>query len=93
MGKSLRDWLQEGEELYGNALREYQGLEAQMEQLEQAIAAKRDEVNQIAQVIGKPPVDTGRRPPVQIIDGHSPGSIPASRNTIAKALTGRGLGT
>jgi hypothetical protein len=33
-----------------------------------------------------------RRPSVQIVEGHAPGSIPASRSTIAKALTGRGLG-
>jgi hypothetical protein len=33
-----------------------------------------------------------RKPTVQIVDRESPGSIPASRNTIALALTGRGLG-
>ena len=33
-----------------------------------------------------------RKPAVQIVDRETPGSIPASRNTIAQALTGRGLG-
>lgn len=92
MSKSFKDWLQEGESIYGAALSEYQSLEAQLEQLEAQLAAKKEEVNQIASVIGKPPVESSRRPAVQIVDAHGPGSIPASRNTIAKALTGRGLG-
>jgi hypothetical protein len=94
MGKSVREWLHEGEELYNIAVREFQAIEAQIAHLEAQLAAKKDEVNQIAQVIGKPAVDGGaRRPPVQIIDTHTPGAIPASRATIAKALAGRGLGT
>ena len=96
MGKSLREWLTEGEELYGSAMREYQAIEAQLEHLEAQLEAKREELNHIGQVIGKAPItDTTvrRAPSVQIIDTHSPGSIPASRHTIAKALTGRGLGS
>jgi hypothetical protein len=92
VAKSLREWLTEGEELYSAALREYQGLETQLEQLETQLASKKEELNQIAQVVGKPPVESNRRPAVQIVDRDGPGSIPASRNTIAKALTGRGLG-
>ena len=96
MGKSLREWLTEGEELYGNAMREYEALEAQLEHLEAQLAAKREELNHIGQVIGKAAITEAaprRSPSVQIIDTHAPGSIPASRHTIAKALTGRGLGS
>jgi hypothetical protein len=100
----------EGEELYSVAMREYQELQSQLETLQTQLAAKKEEVNQIAIVIGKPQVendelakidlpktepkspDRDRKPVVQIVDRDSPGSIPASRNTIAQALTGRGLG-
>lgn len=92
MSKSFKDWLSEGESIYQAALKEYQSIETQLEELELQLAAKKEEVNSIAAVIGKPPVESGRRPAVEIVDGHGPGSIPASRNTIAKALTGRGLG-
>ncbi|HEX2970974.1 MAG TPA: hypothetical protein VHP11_01505 [Tepidisphaeraceae bacterium] len=92
MAKSFKDWLQEGDEIYTTALQEFQSLEAQLEDLETKLAAKKEEVNQIAAVVGKPPVESSRRPAVQIVDSHGPGSVPTSRNTIAKALTGRGLG-
>ncbi|HEV8604894.1 MAG TPA: hypothetical protein VGQ99_05990 [Tepidisphaeraceae bacterium] len=109
MVKSFRDWMKEGEELYSIALREYETLQSQLEQLETQLSAKKEELNQIAQVVGKPQVDSDlahidlpraditrpdstRKPAVQIVDRETPGSIPASRNTIAQALTGRGLG-
>ena len=93
MSKTIKDWLHEGEALYDQAVEEYRRLEAQLEELEAKLAEKQDEVNQMAAIIGKSPVElTHRRPSVQIVEGHAPGSIPASRNTIAKALTGRGLG-
>ncbi len=92
MAKSLHEWLQEGESLYNEAMRQFQDLENQLEDLEARLNAKRDEVNQIAAVIGRPTVESKRRASVQIIDAQAPGSIPASRDTIAKALTGRGLG-
>ena len=41
---------------------------------------------------GKPPVETNRRLTAQLIDDHSSGSVPNSPATIARALTGRGLG-
>ena len=90
--KSFKDWLNEGENLYNAAMREYQAIEQQLEQLEQQLTAKRAEVNQIAAVIGKPPVESSRRPAVEIIDAHGPNSVPNSPATIARALTGRGLG-
>jgi len=93
VSKSFKDWLSEGQGIYEAALKEFQTLEAQLEELEVQLAQKKDEVNAIAAVIGKPPVEgNNRRPAVEIVDGHGPGSIPTSRNTIAKALTGRGLG-
>jgi len=102
----------EGEELYSIALREYESLQSQLEALQSQLSAKKNEVNEIAAVIGKPQVDNDeselaridlpkpdvradkhdRKPVVQIVDRETPGSIPASRNTIAQALTGRGLG-
>ena len=112
MAKTFRDWMTEGEELYSVALREYESLQTQLEALEAQLSAKKNEVNEIATVIGKPQVDNDeselarielpktetksdrhdRKPIVQIVDRETPGSIPASRNTIAQALTGRGLG-
>lgn len=90
--KSFKDWIAEGENLYNAAMKEYQAIEAQLEQLEQQLIAKRAEVNQIAAVIGKQAVESSRRPTVEIVDAHGPNSVPNSPATIARALTGRGLG-
>lgn len=92
MQKSFRDWLSEGEAIYAEALREFSALEAQLEELEQRLAAKKAEVNQIAQVIGKPPVESNRRLTAELVEHHGPNSVPNSPATIARALTGRGLG-
>ena len=90
--KSFKDWLQEGESLYTEAMNEYQQLESQIEDLEKKLAIKKDELNQIAAVVGKPPVESNRRLTAQLIDDHGPSSVPNSPATIARALTGRGLG-
>jgi hypothetical protein len=90
--KSFKDWLSEGETLYADAMSEYQSLEHQIEELERKLAVKKDELNQIAAVVGKPPVETNRRLTAQLIDDHGPSSVPNSPATIARALTGRGLG-
>ena len=92
MTKTLQEWLQEGEALYNAALAEYQGIERQLEELEAKLAAKKVELNQIAQVVGKPPVETNRRLTAELVDQHGPNSVPNSPATIARALTGRGLG-
>ena len=92
MTKSLNEWLSEGEQLYSNALAEYQAIEAQLDELEAKLAAKKAEVNQIAQVVGKPPVESNRRLTAQLVEDHGPHSVPNSPATIARALTGRGLG-
>jgi|SRR5690349_11507859 len=90
--KSFKDWISEGENLYNAALKEYQSIEQQLDDLEAKLAAKKAEVNQIAQVIGKPPVETNRRLTAQLVEDHGPNSVPNSPATIARALTGRGLG-
>lgn len=92
MTKSFKDWLGEGEQLYSSSLQEYQDLETQIQQLEQRLAVKKEEVNQIAIVVGKPPVESSRRLSAELIDNHGPASVPNSPATIARALTGRGLG-
>jgi uncharacterized protein YaaN involved in tellurite resistance len=90
--KSLNEWLQEGEHLYNAALAEYQSIEAQLDELEARLAAKKAELNQIAQVVGKPPVDSNRRLTAELVDSHGTNSVPNSPATIARALTGRGIG-
>jgi len=89
VSKHFKEWLKEGEEIYNAALAEFTALENQIQELEAKLAEKKEELNQIASVIGKPPVEGNRKPAVQIVDRDAPGSIPATRNTIAKALTGR----
>jgi hypothetical protein len=89
--KSFRDWLSEGEQLYSAALNEYQAIEAQIENLEERLAAKKAEVNQIAHVIGKPPVEGNRRLTAQLVEGDSHVINSAPAGNIARALSGRGL--
>src|SRR5580693_4550501 len=57
VAKSIQDWMHEGEELYNASFKEFQELEAQLADLEARLAAKQAEVNQIAGIIGKPPVE------------------------------------
>ena len=103
MTTNLNEWLAEGENLYNNAMGEYEGLVRQLEELEQRLAAKRDEVNQIAKVINKPEVETAGPPTSEpsgsrrdgeavsgeLVGGEQGGSRANSSNTIARALTGR----
>ena len=89
--KSFRDWLSEGERLYSTALNEYQALEIQIDELEQRLAAKKSEVNQIAHVIGKPPVEGNRRLTAQLVEGDSHNVNVAPAGNIARALSGRGI--
>jgi len=78
MARSFQEWLHEGEELYNGALAEYRNLEKQLEEIQQQLAAKRIEVNQIAQVIGQPileegaHVDQGDRSPTAPTDRSAP---------------------
>jgi len=83
--------MQEGEELYASALKDYQDLDHQLLELEKQLGQKQDEVNQIAQIIGKPLVEGNRRLSAQLVDEHGPMSVPNSPSTIARALAGRNL--
>lgn len=86
MSKSFHEWLTEGEQLYESTLKEYQSIESQLDDLMSKLATKQSEVNQIAQIIGKPPVDGNQRLTAQIIDPPGPNSTPS---IIARALTGK----
>ncbi|HWB52737.1 MAG TPA: hypothetical protein VG722_01030 [Tepidisphaeraceae bacterium] len=91
--KSFQDWLKEGEDLYNNALAQFQALESQIEELEKQLTDKKAELNQIASVIGKPPVEGTRHVAAQIVEPErqSPNN-PNSAAAIARAMTGRSLG-
>jgi len=96
MAKSIQDWINEGEELHSAAEKELHDLETQIAELEQKRAAKVAEVNQIAGIIGKPPAggghDVTRRVTAHVVDDHPLSGVPNSSATIARALTGKGLG-
>jgi hypothetical protein len=89
VAKSISEWMTEGEELYATALKEYQLIERQLDELERRFQAKKDEVNQIAQIIGKPPLEGSRRLTAQLVDDRAPNSAPNASSTIARALAGR----
>ncbi|MDB5356266.1 MAG: hypothetical protein JWN24_2719 [Phycisphaerales bacterium] len=95
MSMHFQQWLQQGEALYQNALKEFHAIEAQLDDLETKLVSKQAEVNQIAQVIGKPPVEGNRRLSAQlvtgqIVDDHERQSQPVANNAnIARALTGK----
>ena len=95
MSQAFQEWLRQGEALYATALKEFRDIEARLDELEAALAAKQAEVNQIAQVIGKAPVESARRPTTElaaskVVDdlGHA-AATPSSNATIARALTGK----
>jgi hypothetical protein len=92
--KSFQDWLQQGETLYNTALREYHDIERQLTELEARLVEKQNEVNQIAQVIGKPLVEGNRRLSAQlvsaeVVDLPERTPTPGSNANIARALTGK----
>jgi hypothetical protein len=92
--KSFQDWLQQGENLYNTALREYHDIEQQLTELEARLVEKQNEVNQIAQVIGKPLVEGNRRLSAQLVSAEVvdvPERTPTSgaNANIARALTGK----
>jgi hypothetical protein len=99
---NFQDWLKQGEALYQAALKEFRDVETQLAELESRLVAKQAEVNQIAVVIGKPPVESSRAHAtaggqlvatsggVEILDAPSD-RVPAvgSNASIARALTGK----
>lgn len=91
---NFQEWLQQGEALYQAALREYQSIESQLDDLESRRVAKQAEVNQIGQVIGKAPVEGARRrggelAAVEVIDVPSDRQTGSSNASIARALSGK----
>ena len=96
MPNSFQDWLQQGENLYNSAMREYHDIEQQLSELEARLVEKQNEVNQIAQVIGKPLVEGSRRLSAELVTSTELVEVhpertgtPGSNANIARALTGK----
>lgn len=102
MAANFNEWLQQGEALYQAALKDYHAIESQLDDLESKLVAKQAEVNQIAQVIGKAPVEGNRRPGgnggggqlvgaemIDVIGAPSDRQSTSSNASIARALTGK----
>jgi len=95
VANAFQQWLSQGEQLYSAALNDFHALEAQLEDLETKLAAKQAEVNQIAQMIGKPAIEGNRRLSAQMVAAEVievPGRVPnhtGSSASIARALTGK----
>jgi hypothetical protein len=87
-GISFRDWLGQGESIYVDAMKEFQTLEAQIEQLEIRLVDKKHEVNQIAQMIGKPIIEGNKRLAAELVDRREMGNGPVG-GAVSRALTGR----
>ena len=96
VASAFQEWLQQGERLYDTALREYHETERQLAELESRLVEKQAEVNQIAQIIGKPMVEGNRRLSAQLVAAADIIDLPADRAAtpgsnanIARALTGK----
>lgn len=91
LGKTFKEWLNEGEQLYATAVSEYQAIEQKIAGLEKELAEKKSQVDEIAKVMGKAPVDTSRRVSAEIVDRDqlvgATAAIPVG--AMARALTGR----
>jgi hypothetical protein len=94
VASTFQEWLQQGEDLYNRALHDYHDIERQLSELEARLGEKQNEVNQIAQVIGKPLVEGCRRLSAQlvsaeIVDLPERVPTPGANANIARALTGK----
>ncbi len=90
MPKDLQQWIAEGEEIYNGLLGEHRQIESQMEELEQKLADKQTDVNRLAAIIGKPPIDSSRRLSAELVNSEVVEySNSSSMNNIARALNGR----
>jgi molecular chaperone GrpE (heat shock protein) len=92
--KNFKDWMAEGDTIYHEALHEYQELEKQLEALENRLAAKKAELDEISRVTGKPEVQSNRKIAAHIIEEPANGVIgsgPIPAGTMARALSGRGI--
>ena len=57
---SIQQWFSAGESLYSALLKEFQGIQAKLAELEGYLQQKGAELNQIAQMLGKPAVPNTR---------------------------------
>jgi hypothetical protein len=95
VASAFQEWLQQGEHLYNTSLREYHDIERQLAELEARLADKQNEVNQIAQIIGRPLIEGNRRLTAQlvstteIVETHERVPSPGANANIARALTGK----
>jgi hypothetical protein len=95
VANAFQQWLSQGEQLYTAALNDFHALEAQLDDLETKLAAKQAEVNQIAQMIGKPVIEGNRRlsaqiVPAEVLEPHTrQPNATGSSASIARALTGK----
>ena len=87
-GKIVQQWLAQGETIYSGLVKECQSLEAQLEDLEGRLAAKYTEVNQVAHIIGKPPLEGNRRLSAQLVTSYAHES-PPQRNPIPPRMVSR----
>jgi len=88
-GKIVQQWLAQGEAIYSGLVKECQALEAQLEEIETRLAAKHAEVNQVAQIIGKPPLEGNRRLSAQLVTSYAQESQPAPRHPIPPRMVNR----
>ena len=91
MSRNFQTWIAEGEEIYNSLLGEYRDIENQIAEMENRLAAKQQEVNQMAAVIGKPPMEGKQRLAAELVTAEviDPVGTTASANNIARALNGR----
>jgi len=92
MPKDLQQWIREGEEIYNGLLGEHREIESRMQELENQLSAKQAEVNQLAAIIGKPPIEGNRRLSAELVSAEVVDSYDNSGNSmnnIARALNGR----
>jgi hypothetical protein len=87
ISSAVQEWLLQGEALYESAMSDFRAIENQLVELESKLAEKRSEVNQIAQLIGKPPAEGSRRLSAQLIEERT--ANPGATTHIARALAGK----
>lgn len=81
--KSVQDWLKEGEELFNESLAEFHELESQIAALEEKLAGKHTEVNKLAAIIGRPPVDSRKIVTAQLVPSNTNGSAASANGSAA----------
>lgn len=87
--KIVQQWLAQGETIYAGLVKECQALEQQLVDIEARLAAKQAEVNQVAQIIGKPPVEANRRLSAQLVTSYTPDAPPPRATIPPRNITGR----